>query len=241
MRKRLLAILILVLSLVMMTTELRKKPQESIIPPQRTSHMLYFQSKFGFGMGLCTGTTIGPHSILTATHCDSMGTAVSLTLDLSMRRYAVLGTATDNRDHLIIFMDGPPMSNILPIEDLFSVPPIRDGEVVVFCGNGEARYPAKCIYGSVAPQTTKDDPSEIDKAQGMFYLTSIAIPGDSGSAIYRTDGKVIGLISYRMFGNTDARAAGFGLDFKLDALQFAHTFEEKDRKKISKFGKITKK
>jgi len=66
------------------------------------------------------------------------------------------------------------------------------------------------IDGKINDAANSADISDVDKNQQITWYTLGIIYGDSGSAIYTNDGRVVGLITY---GMSDGGAAGFALNF----------------------------
>jgi hypothetical protein len=212
-----------------------KHRKEPVTLQQKSEHMITFLDKEGERASLCTGTAIGPHSLLTASHCndgDGPDHHDTVTLDLSTQHFHLLAEAEDGRDHVIYLLDGPAFTNYLPESDLLNVKPPVKGEVVYLCGDGLGAYPPVCRWGVPNDADNQSDVSDVDKAQGMQYFTIAVLPGDSGSAVFGKDGRVVAILTYGVDAadrvTPSEAAAGFGLNFKKSVLDKAATFSIDD-------------
>ncbi len=87
--------------------------------------------------GLCTATAIGPHALLTASHCNEHDLK-KIHLDIVLNDYHIQKTLTDGRDHAIFLIDGPSLHDFVDYKVRAALP----GEHVHLYGNGEGEYPA---------------------------------------------------------------------------------------------------
>jgi hypothetical protein len=168
-------------------------------------------------MGYCTGTVIGPHAILSAAHCNK-GSGVQL--DSVPHTYTITKTLKDGRDHIIFLVDGPAFYNIEPYEARYPIV----GEKVDIYGDGGREYPAVHKTGIVLDEY---NPSEVDAASGFFCYSVSSIPGDSGSAVYGADGKIVGVVTYGIrdgafFERTHMGA--FAMNFTPEQIKEAQNF-----------------
>lgn len=189
---------------------------EKIPTPQaRSSHMLTFLDK-GQRDSICTGTAIGPHAILTAEHCNPHDQDEAVEIDFSPNKYRILAACHDGRDHVIYLLDGPAF---LDIDAAISRTPVA-GEKTYFYGFGRQKYPAVRKNGRVV---NSYDPSEVDRSSGLHYFTNNAIPGDSGSAIYGSDGAILGLVTWSL-DRSDSSMGGYELAFSQADIAVAKSF-----------------
>ena len=160
--------------------------------------------------GSCTATAIGPHALLTASHCNEFGEDKFIQLDYSSRYFHILAIATDNRDHDIYILDGPAFTHYVTVHAREA----RIGESVTSYGTGGNDFPPHAYYGKVVMDFNGGDTSDVDIAERTHAFSFRAIPGDSGSAVYATDGSIVGLVTW---GNGDAsegpEAVGMALNF----------------------------
>lgn len=196
-------------------------------PQQRASHFLYLQGRYDEGLGVCTGTAIGPHAILTAAHCDKKNEVKSVLVDFSPEEHSVLGTVYDGRDHAIILVGGTPFTNIESVV----IAEAKISEAVTIYGVGGSTYPPLAKFGSI---TDCQDPSDLDAAAGQFCASIHSIPGDSGSAIYNSDGYIVGIVTYLDQYVEPTGTVGYALNFTAKQLADAATFDGKATPKPAK-------
>lgn len=191
-----------------------------ITNPQRlASHLIIVNDEYR-AEGLCTGTAIGPHAIMSASHCDEDGSVVSLSVDLTIEKHKVLRRISDGRDHIIWLIDGSPLKNIEPVMQATA----KIGDVVTIYGSGGGAYPPDAKYGRTI---SCEDPSDADAAAELRCYSIPAIPGDSGSAIYNASGEIVGLVTYSDGMQKPAGTAAFTLNFTPQQLAAAQTFDGK--------------
>lgn len=155
---------------------------------QRAEHRIKFE-----GSSLCTATAVGSHAILTAVHCNTRDIS-TVTLDMSVRKFHILSKTTDGRDHVVYILDGQKFLNYIPLES--GVHPARTSEHVYIYGAGGGIYPLQ--YKDGFKTTAVTDVSEVDQEDGLNFYTIPVIPGDSGSAIFGMDGRIIAVTTYKM-------------------------------------------
>lgn len=165
--------------------------QPPITPPtieQKATHMVVFL-RGTREVGECTATAIGPHALLTASHCNKDEKLTKIHLDLVMNDYRIQKTLTDGRDHDIYLIDGPSLNNFVD----YKVRPAKEFERVHLYGDGEGTYPPRRLDGVKLPFY---DFSEIDQSQGIVHFSMGVIPGDSGSAVIGDDGSIVAVTTY---------------------------------------------
>lgn len=164
--------------------------------------------------GYCTGTAVGPHALMTALHCDR-GQIDTISLDLSVSEYHILGYASDGRDHIIYLLDGPAFTKFVKVRPAKK---ISNGDHVFFYGDPQGGYPSLRRDGTVVSDVLDGDWSEIDLAAGTHSFSFESIPGDSGSAIYNDAGEIVGLVTYSRQYYDLKYATGFELNFPQETL-----------------------
>lgn len=131
-----------------------------------------------FSDGSCSGTIVGPHSVLSATHCFGFGA----TLSIWRQPVQILRRLDDGNDHTIVWVDRTftAWARVSPHWGL--------AEPVFMFGN-------------------PGDFSDLYRSghySGMAYVNGQLVDmwdmriwmGDSGSAIYDTHGNVIAVVSF---------------------------------------------
>jgi hypothetical protein len=201
----------------------RPQPIEPMTLQRRASHRIEYISPSGRPSGWCTGTVIGPHALLTASHCNKDNGTDTFELDNAAQRFHIEKTLTDNRDHDVYLIDGPAFTNVVP----YVVRPSKDGEHVYLYGSGGAAYPPRRLDGI---RIGYDDPSDVDADAGIGHFTMPVIPGDSGSAVFNDDGTIAAVTTYLlrdpwMFGYiTDVTTLDFVPAFTTDQISEATKF-----------------
>lgn len=213
------ALLLLAAGLLIVGTVKHKpayRPQQATITPERrATHMITYYGENGHTIGTCTGTVVGPHALLTAVHCDE-GESTTISLDLSVRKFKIIGTIHDSRDHIIYHLDGPAFKNIVTIHEREAVL----GETVTSYGDGHRDFPQHTYFGKAIVDANGGDTSEIDAADGTHCFSIPVVPGDSGSAIYGIDGSIVAVVTYGgTNGEEEPVAVGFALAFSPQELE----------------------
>jgi hypothetical protein len=212
-----LCIYSLVLGTVLYVGEHHHSATNPITAERKATHMItYYDDKDSeHRISFCTGTAVGPHALLTAMHCD-FGESSTISLDLSVKKYHIIGTARDGRDHIIYHLDGPAFTNVVTIKERKAIM----GEQVISYGNGKEDYPPHTYVGKVVEQANGGDTSEVDAADDTTEFTLPVVPGDSGSAVYAKDGSIVALVTYEDEDEETAthRAVGFALAFTAEQL-----------------------
>lgn len=213
-----------------MVHNVHKAVKHSIGPvneQRKESHIVLFLDEDESPTSFCTSTAVGPHALLTAEHCNPRMEQKTLRIDLSTRKYHILAYAADNRDHIILLLDGPAFLNYSKIT---TAAPVL-GEKVTFYGFGGKDFPSHIRSGSVISCGTFDI-SDVDAAQGVVCMKLKAIPGDSGSAIYNSLNQIVALTTYAFDddddGNNEEICLGFQLDFPVSTIEQAYTFTPKE-------------
>lgn len=192
-----------------------KHAKDPVTTAQLSSHMVTLLDEDEKPRALCSATAVGPHTIMTAAHCnlgkdDEHSTEVQL--DYSVRNYHILSELDDGQDHVMYLLDGPAFkSMVTPVSESDPNP----GDEVVLYGDGAGAYPPRPVYGVIDGDMRAQDVSDVDRGDGIQYLTMNPTHGDSGSAVYDLkDGHIVGLLTY---GVGREKAACFALNFPPDA------------------------
>lgn len=165
----------------------------------------------------CSATAIGPHALLTASHCE----APTDLLQISGVPAHIIQRVRDEFDHTILLVDYTfPRFATVSLSD-----PLERGESVFVFGN-PGRFTDIFRHGCVAGFESDDDPT----AQVLFDLNGFH--GDSGSAVFDEHGSVVDVIS-TITGDTHNHEVewdsfklmgGFRLAFKREDLDRAAAF-----------------
>jgi hypothetical protein len=157
----------------------------------------------------CSAAAIGPHALLTATHCE-LGSDV---VNVDGQDYLIVQKIRDGRDHTIYVLDAvwdnprPLFTTILPIAERDFV----KGERVRGWGWPEGR--PEMIYREGYFLHPAQDSYLVAIHGGEFAYPSFS--GDSGGAVIDDSGAIITVVS---LGNNAASMVGFVLNFTPDQL-----------------------
>src|SRR4051812_16886486 len=115
MKKR-LAVLLLLLAVLASVSfhQFRAQAHRVANSQMKSAHMIAMLSASGRKQAVCSATAIGPHALLTAEHCIEDEPAM-LNVDLSTVNYQIVADNRDNRDHVILIVDGPAFKYIAPV------------------------------------------------------------------------------------------------------------------------------
>jgi hypothetical protein len=189
---------------------------------QQSAHMIKFLDEKHDSKSLCSATAIGPHALLTATHCnegESGEEYTTVNLDLSPTYYHLLAEVQDSHDHVIYILDGPVFKHFLPVDSLlFTIPP-SPGEHVYMFGDGESNFPPRRLDG-VEDAALQAADSDVDADMGMHWYTLPITHGDSGAAIFGEDNRVLGCNTWADGDNS----ISMSLNFTKEQIQFSHDF-----------------
>jgi hypothetical protein len=150
--------------------------------------------------GLCTSSALGPHALLTATHCDVGETTLRVDREIGDRH--VLGRIADGKDHTILFVDGDSFKDVMNKfynPDSYSMDKV--GDDVFLYGDGAGMYPPQYRKGYRMDSVQIGSDEVEGMPTGTVYLFDInIIGGDSGSAIYDKHGNLVSLVTYGING-----------------------------------------
>jgi hypothetical protein len=207
--KKILSTLLSVILLLTTASPLSERKFSKIQQNQHASvHQIIMVDKDedgNFHGGLCTATAVGPHTLLTAEHCNDAKTdTVYVDADRNKIKagtavgYTIVSRELDHQDHMLLDLDARQVSftHFIPFKTGVRTP--EQGEYVYWWGNpGGLRdmYREGLVEGSVPTSEIGD--SDVD-ATGQVYLVQAAvIGGDSGAAVFSMkDGSIIGIVTY---------------------------------------------
>jgi hypothetical protein len=170
----------------------------------------------------CSATAVGPHALLTATHCEIGSDDISV----DGRIVKIQGRIRDDLDHTIYLIRGMGFNAWIPIvQDV----EFASGQSVHIWGNpGGERGLYR--HGFYAGSTLA--PAFNGTVQIPAYLFDMNIyRGDSGAGVFTDDGRLVGLISKIVTlgdGNFSTRfAVAFPFLFEEEQLKAATNYDGK--------------
>lgn len=177
-------ILSIVLAVLMLAFPLRVKASSDYSTAHLQTHMI--SESYILGEAICSATAIGPHALLTASHCELPTDEMDIDDHEDVK---ILGIRRDGADHTIYTVDMS-FSNYARVSD--RLPEV--GEEVFIFGNpggvsdvlrkgyiAKVEPPSKSIFGGRHP--------------GILILDLNGYYGDSGAAIFDAQGSIVGVIS----------------------------------------------
>jgi hypothetical protein len=229
--KKFLAILLVSLLFAAPTFGMSKKSLEKLKDKEHQSlHELIMVDRDSNGKivggGLCTAYATGPHTLVTAAHCNDPYTndvyidaGEQSVHDNTAPSYKV-SRQFDHEDHMLLniesvnfvdFKEYVPLAANLPL-------PVQ-GDHFYFWGNMQGivnQYREGVVMGSMPFDAKTDDP-EIDvDGNRLYMLTGPALPGDSGSSVFNSKGERIAILTY---GIDDGAIIGvFPIQFTQDQI-----------------------
>jgi len=138
-----------------------------------TTHSTSSTTKFGTDS--CSATAIGPHALLTASHCEAPTSVITV----DDTEFTIMSIVRDGADHTIYTLSGDAFKDYATIStDELAV----SDDVFIFGNPGDMedilRKGYVCAVGSA---------SYLIDLNGFY--------GDSGSGLFNTKGKIVGVLS----------------------------------------------
>lgn len=185
-----------------------------VVAAHKATHKVTIQTLDDGPEGTCSGTAIGPHALLTATHCSS----ASAVITIDGKDADVMSTMGDGLDHTIVLLSGIEFKDYADVS--IGVKQEQSDDVFLF-GNPNAVqdiYRKGYVAGFKQPLDAPTSGLEAlqrpvlksgnSNVQVTFYDFN-GFFGDSGSAIFNSEGKVVAVTSFI------TGAASPGYNFKL--------------------------
>lgn len=202
MKKLVLAIALLLLTL----------PALAISPAVSKAHKSTYQigQQTISDQGTCTATAIGPHALLTATHCELPSD------DLYIRDaegpYTVVARIRDGQDHSILLLKGITFPTYVDVDET-SLGVTDDIFTIGNPGEWQDIYQKGYVAGlkidqSAAAAMGAGKPAEI-------LIDIQAFPGESGSGIFNTDGVLVAVLSGDEMQVHEGRSIDLGTAYPL--------------------------
>lgn len=217
-------------------------PNMIVQKAHNATHRISNSSMLGGGVGSCSATAIGPHALLTAAHCE----VASDSLTVDDKTAHVEGTIGDGLDHVIYLLSDVTFKDIAQLSDDTQQYP--GDRVFVFGNPGQFRdmYREGYVSGFESPNFTNSTsipnifqflapvaPKEVVKAPAhkrpvvTFYDLN-GFFGDSGSALFNDEGKIVAVTSFIQHNERDGYEnkfmGSFELRFKKKQLKEAMEF-----------------
>ena len=172
---------------------------------------------------VCSSTAIGPHALLTATHCELPSD------DLYIRgedgAFPIVARIRDEQDHTILLLKGITFADYVAV-DQKSIDVTQDIFTIGNPGKWRDVYQKGYIAGILIDNSME---AAFGGGHPPIILIDIqAYPGESGAGVFNTDGVLIDVLSGEDSqveeGITINMGTAFLLSFKPEELARAQTF-----------------
>lgn len=127
----------------------------------------------------CNSTSVGPHSILTATHCIKGENEATIAIDSKNHNVSIIQKIEDKKDHTILVL-GYTFKNWAGISEQ----PIILGQEVFITG-------APGDFSPLYRVGVYSGWSRLDSHAPMMFFQLPIFYGDSGSAIFNSSGQIV--------------------------------------------------
>jgi hypothetical protein len=212
-------------------------PASSLSPAIDKAHKASYQigQMSVSGSGRCSATAIGPHALLTASHCEIPTDALYIR-GIDGNPVQIVARVRDDLDHTIYLLKGVTFDDYVEVAP---ADPLDQGEDVFTFGNpGDWQdiYQRGYVAGikvdrSMQAAFGQGDPDEI-------LLDFQAYPGQSGSGVFNTDGKLVTVVTQEevQTHHDDAIsfASAYRLNFKAEDIARAKTFSAEPPAEVKK-------
>ena len=135
----------------------------------------------------CSATAIGPHAILTASHCEEPTDIIQV----DDTDYKIVGIIRDSFDHTIYLLGGRAMFKDVAPTGTGSG---QIGDDIFVVGN-PGPYTRLFRRGVIAGKTSSQLSSWLVDNSGAILYDFNGFFGDSGAAIFNDNGEIIGVVS----------------------------------------------
>lgn len=172
----------------------------------------------------CSATAIGPHALLTASHCE-LPTDM-LYLSTQEKPATIVRRIRDSRDHTIYLLKDAAFKTYAQVR----VSGLDEVGADVFMIGNPKHWTSIFRKGYIAGEVSDDPPKELGGGPVRHILYSFPIDhGDSGAGVFDTKGRVVGVISTLQFDDDPSQAhvsmgSGVPLAFSKAALTTASEF-----------------
>lgn len=170
-----------------------------VVHAHKSAHRIQVIDTYsGEAVGGCSATAVGPHALLTATHCATASRAISV----DDHDTDILGTIGDGLDHMIILVG----ATYADYTDVNEVKLVEGNEIFIFGNPGSFKdmYRKGYVSGFKTPEIPQTplealrQPLQHHGNDGIqvTFLDLNGFFGDSGSGVFSPDGKVVGVTSF---------------------------------------------
>ena len=158
----------------------------------------------------CSATAIGPHALLTASHCECATNKIVVDGVYAQ----IVGTLRDEEDHTIYLLTG------ITFQEWYAEPlpvdlPLSVGDEVLIFGNP---VPFRDMLRHAYVSGT-DGPGP-----SIMFLDGNIRNGDSGAGVFSPDGKLLGVVSVNAMAGNNIYAGIYPMKFTESQIKQAREF-----------------
>ena len=173
---------------------------------------------------VCSATAIGPHALLTATHCELPSEALYIR-DAEGSPAEVVARIRDGQDHTILLLKGVTFADYVTV-DQKAIHVTDDIFTIGNPGGWKDIYQKGYVAGLELDESVEAALGGGSPAKVLIDIQ--AFPGESGAGIFNTDGVLIDVLSGDEMQKNDGVSMDLGvaylLGFKPEELARAKTF-----------------
>jgi V8-like Glu-specific endopeptidase len=173
------------------------------------------------GAAFCSATAIGPHALITATHCEQPTDSIDIQ-GFPDSEVTVVSRIRDEQDHTILLLKGIEFKDFANINETYS---LQQGDEVFMFGN-PGNWANIFRKGYYAGRTNEGSPFNKEPDELLFDIN--IGHGDSGAALFNSNGDIVALVTGIIPDSDRANALqlsfAFPLGFTPSDLTKAKTF-----------------
>lgn len=153
----------------------------------------------------CSATAIGPHALLTASHCELPTSEVSV----DGTKTKIIKLLRDDNDHTVLITDGD-------YKDFaaFDPNPAAVGDTIFIFGNPGTHEDMFRQGNVVSIQKEFPDSFFSDRTPSRTIYDLNVFSGDSGAAIFSESGEIVGVVSLADI-QTNSKVSGWTIKFMI--------------------------
>ena len=178
-------------------------PPSAWTTPATAAHHIHMESEVEGAS--CSSVAVGPHTLLTAGHCVVGGTD-KIYIDKPDNKYTINNVVYDEKDHALLTINSVQFDSYLGIDERKPVP----NEEVHFYG-----WPGHAKSAEIRQGQFVETQEIFEFNDPVDIYSVIALPGDSGSGVVDSEGKVITVVSV---GDNSGNMGAFELNFTPEQL-----------------------
>jgi hypothetical protein len=166
----------------------------------KATYTIVTQAPGSFVGAGCSASAISEHVLITSAHCRIDGGVVYL--NQTVRPYShplkVADRVYDGSDHMLVVLPGVTFKHFVAYDpDNYKSASV--GERYYLWGN-PGMIPDQYREGYISGKSTPANDEEVMLSQTIMLISGPVVGGDSGSAIFAEDGRIIGTLTWGIHG-----------------------------------------